>query len=162
MQRWRSERSAGCWDRTVRGHCGCPAADTRVAGEPGWAAALRQTAKMSAEAVQIVEIEEDANVFRLNEEGLAAVLARVPPDAKVAVVAVAGAFRTGKSFLLDLFLRYLRAGADVATTVRAGCELCECKCCPVLALTSCRVPRSQLCRLANTPANCLVRRTTGC
>jgi hypothetical protein len=87
---------------------------------------------MAAEAVQIVEIEEDENVFRLNEEGLAAVLARVPPDSKVAVVAVAGAFRTGKSFLLDLFLRYLRAGTDVATTVRAGRALCECKCCPAL------------------------------
>lgn len=75
---------------------------------------------MSAEPVQIVEIEEEKNFFRLNEEALAAVLARVPPESKVAVVAVAGAFRTGKSFLLDLFLRYLRAGTEVTATVRAS------------------------------------------
>jgi len=71
---------------------------------------------MPAEPVQIVQIEEDENVFRLNEEGLAGVLAQVPPESKVAVVAVAGAFRTGKSFLLDLFLRYLRAGSEVTAS----------------------------------------------
>ena len=42
-----------------------------------------------------------ARFARLHEEALAAVLAQVPPDSKVAVVAVAGAFRTGKSFLLN-------------------------------------------------------------
>jgi atlastin len=31
--------------------------------------------------------------------------AQVPPDMKISVVSVVGAFRTGKSFLLDLFLR---------------------------------------------------------
>ena len=77
---------------------------------------------MPAEPVQIVQIEEDENVFRLNEEGLAGVLAQVPPESKVAVVAVAGAFRTGKSFLLDLFLRYLRAGSEVTASVRAVCK----------------------------------------
>jgi hypothetical protein len=34
--------------------------------------------------------------------------AQVPADTKVAIVSVVGAFRTGKSFLLDLLLRYLR------------------------------------------------------
>ncbi|CAI5735837.1 unnamed protein product [Peronospora destructor] len=32
----------------------------------------------------------------------------VPEDMKVAIFSVVGAFRTGKSFILDLFLRYLR------------------------------------------------------
>ena len=34
-------------------------------------------------------------------------VAQVPEDMKVAIVSVVGAFRTGKSFLLDIFLRYL-------------------------------------------------------
>lgn len=33
---------------------------------------------------------------------------QVPEDMKVAIFSVVGAFRTGKSFVLDLFLRYLR------------------------------------------------------
>lgn len=62
---------------------------------------------------------------------------QVPEDMKVAIVSVVGAFRTGKSFVLDLFLRYLRhanngrvlkEGADAAEGtawkdwVRAGVE----------------------------------------
>jgi hypothetical protein len=39
---------------------------------------------------------------------------------KVSIVAVAGAFRTGKSFLLDLFLRYLRAPAPDLAAAAAG------------------------------------------
>lgn len=45
----------------------------------------------------------------LNEENLKSILDKVPPETKVSVVAVVGAFRTGKSFLLNFFLRYLRA-----------------------------------------------------
>lgn len=37
---------------------------------------------------------------------------QIPEDSKVAIISIAGKFRTGKSFLLDLFLRYLRYYSD--------------------------------------------------
>ena len=57
--------------------------------------------------VQIVDITAD-HKFKLNEENLLSILNH--PKArmrKVCVVSVAGAFRKGKSFLLDFYLRYL-------------------------------------------------------
>ena len=57
--------------------------------------------------VQIVDITKE-HKFKLNEENLQSILNH--PKArmkKVCVVSVAGAFRKGKSFLLDFFLRYL-------------------------------------------------------
>ena len=67
-------------------------------------------------AAQIITIEEEDNHFTLDEEALNSVLSQIPPGMKVSIVAVAGAFRTGKSFLLDLFLRYLRADPADART----------------------------------------------
>lgn len=48
----------------------------------------------------------------MKQENLDAIISKIPTDMKVAVVAVVGAFRTGKSFLLNLFLRYLRSSQD--------------------------------------------------
>ena len=64
--------------------------------------------------VQIIGVDAVADRLVFDEKRLQFVLNAVPRDAKVAVVSVVGAFRTGKSFLLDLFLRYLRAGAPAA------------------------------------------------
>ena len=63
--------------------------------------------------VQIVTSNEEddvnnANKFSLNESALRGILSKVPKDMLVSVISVVGAFRTGKSFLLTLFLRYLR------------------------------------------------------
>lgn len=64
---------------------------------------------MKGHPIQIVVAKEDHN-FDLDVEALEKVLLdeRVR-DKKVVVVSVAGAFRKGKSFLLDFFLRYLEA-----------------------------------------------------
>ncbi|XP_075222498.1 atlastin GTPase isoform X1 [Lycorma delicatula] len=60
-------------------------------------------------AVQIVTSQPD-HKFGLDEEALSRVL--LHPDVKdrnVVIVSVAGAFRKGKSFVLDFFLRYMKA-----------------------------------------------------
>lgn len=49
---------------------------------------------------------------------------QVPEDMKVAIVSVVGAFRTGKSFVLDLFLRYLRH-ASHGRVLKEGVEAVE-------------------------------------
>lgn len=60
-------------------------------------------------AVPIVVANNDHS-FQLDEEALRKVLMRDElKDRFVVVVSVAGAFRHGKSFLLDFFLRYMNA-----------------------------------------------------
>ncbi|CAM9916646.1 unnamed protein product [Choristocarpus tenellus] len=63
--------------------------------------------------VQLVKTgdAEDNYSFKLCEENLDRVLAKVPKGVEVSVVSVVGAFRTGKSFLLSFFLRYLKSGS---------------------------------------------------
>lgn len=77
-------------------------------------------------AYQIVSVgsEDDAFQFTFDEPKLQEILGRIPADMKVSVVSVVGAFRTGKSFLLSWFLRYLEqqgleetgSGGDNAST----------------------------------------------
>ena len=62
---------------------------------------------MGARPVPVVVANEEHN-FDLDEKALEDILLNeAVRDKKVAVVSVAGAFRKGKSFLLDFFLRYL-------------------------------------------------------
>ena len=60
-------------------------------------------------ALQIVSVgsETDQYAFAFHEEALNSIIKKSPDDHKVCVVSVVGAFRTGKSFLLSWFLRYL-------------------------------------------------------
>ncbi|XP_049857521.1 atlastin isoform X1 [Schistocerca gregaria] len=65
--------------------------------------------KMGARPVQIV-VAKDDHTFELDEAALQEILLQDHvKDKTVVVVSVAGAFRKGKSFLLDFFLRYLKA-----------------------------------------------------
>lgn len=58
-------------------------------------------------AVQIVIAKPD-HTFELDREALQEILlSEEVRDKKVVVISVAGAFRKGKSFLLDFLLRYL-------------------------------------------------------
>ena len=62
--------------------------------------------------VEIVVAEEE-HKFTLNEEALELILCDEEiKDKPVVVLSVAGAFRKGKSFLLDFFLRYLQSGVS--------------------------------------------------
>lgn len=55
-----------------------------------------------------VVVATETHSFELDEKALEEILLDESiRDKKVAVVSVAGAFRKGKSFLLDFFLRYL-------------------------------------------------------
>ncbi len=67
-------------------------------------------------AVRIISVDEKGEGFVLDEALLKSILDKIPVDMKVSIVSVVGAFRTGKSFLLDLFLRYLieTEGKDVS------------------------------------------------
>ena len=56
--------------------------------------------------------DADEDSFALQKDNLALILGKIPQGTKVAVVSVVGAFRTGKSFLLNFFLRYLRCDLD--------------------------------------------------
>merc|ERR1719414_503797 len=68
---------------------------------------------MKGQPLQIIEISDEDHSFKLNEEALNKILSNEKvKDLPVCVVSVAGAFRRGKSFLLDFFLRYLSRDED--------------------------------------------------
>jgi len=62
--------------------------------------------------VQVVLAHPD-HTFELDEDALSEILLHDDvKDRSVVVVSVAGAFRKGKSFLLDFFLRYMNSKVD--------------------------------------------------
>jgi len=64
--------------------------------------------------LQLVTLNMEENKVEVNEDSIGRLEKRLKQLGanSVAVVAVMGAFRTGKSFLLDLFLRFLKFEAD--------------------------------------------------
>lgn len=68
-----------------------------------------QNAVGQGKPIRIVLAEEN-HQFILDEAALEEILLKDEiKDRNVVVVSVAGAFRKGKSFLLDFFLRYMKA-----------------------------------------------------
>jgi atlastin len=62
---------------------------------------------MDAHPVQIVKVSED-HIYELDEDALSEILLKDDVrDRTVVIISVAGAFRKGKSFLIDFFIRYM-------------------------------------------------------
>lgn len=81
---------------------------------------IKNGKNMEAKPIQIVTTGE-AHTFVLDEDSLTEVLLQDHlKDRFVVVVSVAGAFRKGKSFLLDFFLRYMYS--KVNTTAAAATD----------------------------------------
>lgn len=79
--------------------------------------------KSGAHSIQIV-LANDDHSFSLDEEALTEVLMRDEiKDRHVVVISVAGAFRKGKSFLLDFFLRYMNSKVLLTIIVRCKGQL---------------------------------------
>uniref|UniRef100_UPI00398E65FB atlastin-2-like isoform X2 n=1 Tax=Pristiophorus japonicus TaxID=55135 RepID=UPI00398E65FB len=61
-----------------------------------------------AQSLQIIHVRKDDHSFSLDEKALESILLAEPVrDLNVMVLSVAGAFRKGKSFLLDFLLRFM-------------------------------------------------------
>lgn len=64
----------------------------------------------SGRPVPVVITNEENHSFILDDDALSGVLLKPEvADKKVAIVSVTGAFRKGKSFLLNFFLRFLQS-----------------------------------------------------
>ncbi|KAF1332694.1 Atlastin-like protein, partial [Globisporangium splendens] len=82
---------------------------------------LQKSEEELPKARQIVSINDEGTNFELDEAALREIFHKVPEDMKVSIISVVGAFRTGKSFVLDLFLRYLRH-ANHGRVMKEGVE----------------------------------------
>lgn len=87
-----------------------PASELLPQPSPSSKKAPRLSPSSLGRPLQLVQLNMEENRVEVCEEALEHLETRLRRlgTRKIAVVSVMGAFRTGKSFLLDLFLRYLR------------------------------------------------------
>ena len=57
-------------------------------------------------AVNLISFENDQ--IKLNDDNLKYVLEKIPSNIPISIVSIIGAFRTGKSFLLNIILKFLK------------------------------------------------------
>lgn len=80
---------------------------TKAASQTAEESAAKSKIELKGYSVPIV-LSKEKHVFSLDEESLESILLKEDvKDRNAVIISVAGAFRKGKSFLLDFFLRYL-------------------------------------------------------
>ena len=74
---------------------------------------LRNKKSLSGRPVRIIEVQNN-HTFKLNSQVLSSILLdKEIKDKKVVLISITGAFRTGKSFLLNIILNYLKQLSNV-------------------------------------------------
>lgn len=74
-------------------------------------AASKSLRQPRGQAIQVIKIDDEDHSFIFDEDALHSILGNERiKDKPVCIVSVAGAFRRGKSFMLDFLLRYLSRG----------------------------------------------------
>ena len=68
-------------------------------------------------AIQFIHIDEEEEQFSVTAEAMG-FLASLPRDKQIKVVAVAGPYRTGKSFLMNRYLGQMK-GFEIGSTVES-------------------------------------------
>lgn len=64
---------------------------------------------MRGKAVPIIKLGENSNKFEIDKNALNLILSASDENCEIAVISIAGAFREGKSFLLNFFIHYLES-----------------------------------------------------
>ena len=77
--------------------------------------AVNGRAYVSGKPLQVIRIDMDKNEVVVNDEAMDILQKNIEDTGvtRLSIVSMMGAFRTGKSFMLDVFLRYLRFGDAV-------------------------------------------------
>eukprot|EP00931_Biecheleriopsis_adriatica_P104445 TRINITY_DN79118_c0_g1_i1.p1 TRINITY_DN79118_c0_g1~~TRINITY_DN79118_c0_g1_i1.p1 ORF type:complete len:691 (+),score=172.21 TRINITY_DN79118_c0_g1_i1:94-2166(+) len=124
-------RLAACRRKPPAGGRACTAAARRaVVAEVATLGEVEGSQGAKPRPLQIIKIDLETNKVLLGEEEIRILEQQLKKTGveKVAVIAVMGAFRTGKSFLLDLMLRYLREKhPQKQKTAAAGQNMEECE-----------------------------------